>query len=118
VFDYKDPEVSKKIKDASNGSIKVCLDGISEHGSTKLAANAMSDEGGKIITLCKCATRVSAQNLISDKKCLVSVKEEFRSGISVQPTLVYSVLDIKNVVDRADIAEWYKRWVLYFIALI
>jgi len=53
VFDYKDPEVSKKSKEASNGSIKVCLDGISEHGSTKLAADAMSDEGGKIITLCK-----------------------------------------------------------------
>jgi hypothetical protein len=56
VFDYKDPAVSKKIKDVSNGSIKVCLDGISEYGSTKLAADAMS-EGGKIITLCKSADR-------------------------------------------------------------
>jgi len=52
VFDYKDPEVSKKIKDASNGTIKICLDGISQYGSTKLAADAMSDEGGTIITIC------------------------------------------------------------------
>ncbi|KIM83817.1 hypothetical protein PILCRDRAFT_87807 [Piloderma croceum F 1598] len=89
VFDYKDPEVSKKIKEASNGTIKICLDGISEHGSTKLAADAMSDEGGKIIAL-------------------LSVKEQLRSGISVQTTLVYSVLDSKNVVDRVDIAEWHK----------
>lgn len=53
VFDYKDPEVSKKIKAASHGEIKICLDGISEYGSTKLAAEAMSDEGGQIVTLCK-----------------------------------------------------------------
>ena len=52
VFDYKDPEVSKKIKAASNGKIKICLDGISEYGSTKLAGEAMSNEGGEIVTLC------------------------------------------------------------------
>jgi NADPH:quinone reductase-like Zn-dependent oxidoreductase len=62
VFDYKDPEVSKKIKAASNGNIKLCVDGIAEHGSTKLAADAMSDAGGKIIVLCKssdCSTNLN-----------------------------------------------------------
>jgi len=83
------PRYQKKIKEASNGTIKICLDGISEHGSTRLAADAMSDEGGKIITL-------------------LPVKEQLRSGISVQNTLVYSVLDSKNVVDRVDIAEWHQ----------
>jgi hypothetical protein len=66
VFDYKDPEVSRKIKDASNGSIKVCLDGISEYGSTKLAVDAMSDEGGKIVTLCKPTDRAATMNTTYD----------------------------------------------------
>lgn len=52
VFNYKDPEVSKKIKEASGGKIKISLDGISEHGSTELVAESLSDEGGKIVTLC------------------------------------------------------------------
>jgi NADPH:quinone reductase-like Zn-dependent oxidoreductase len=89
VFDYKDSEVSKMIKDASNGSIKVCLDGISEYGSTKLASDAMSDEGGKIVTLWP-------------------AREFFRPGIEVQHTLAYSVLEPKYAVERADIAEWHK----------
>jgi NADPH:quinone reductase-like Zn-dependent oxidoreductase len=51
VFDYRDPEVSKKIKAASNGSIRIAFDGIGVGGSTKLAAEAMSDAGGKIGTI-------------------------------------------------------------------
>jgi len=90
VFDYRDPEVSKKIKEASNGSIKICLDGISEHGSFKLASEAMSDQGGKIVSL------------------LGPAKEELRSGVEVVPTIIYSVLDAKNVEDVADIAEWHR----------
>jgi len=89
VFDYKDPEVSKKIKDASNGKIKICLDGISEYGTTKLAAAALSDEGGTIVTL-------------------LPVKDEFPPGIKLVPSLLYRVLDVNNVEERADIAEWNK----------
>jgi hypothetical protein len=43
--------VSKKIKAASNGSIKIAFDGVGADGSTKLAADAMSDAGGKIVTI-------------------------------------------------------------------
>jgi len=89
VFDYKDPEVSKKIKDASNGSIKICVDGISEYGSTKLAAAAMSDQGGTIITL-------------------LPVKDEIRSNIKVVLSVLYRVLDVNNADERSDVAEWHK----------
>jgi hypothetical protein len=51
VFDYNEPEVSKKIKSLSNGSIKIAFDGIGVNGSTKLTAEAMSDAGGKIVTI-------------------------------------------------------------------
>jgi len=65
VFDYKDPDVSKKLKDASNGKIKICLDGISEYGSTKLAAAALSDEGGTIATLCEPTLFAAARRSIA-----------------------------------------------------
>ena len=51
VFDYRDPEVSQKIKAASNGSIRVAFDGIGVEASTKRAAEAMGDGGGKIVTI-------------------------------------------------------------------
>jgi len=89
VFDYKDPEVSKKIKDASNGSIKICLDGFSEHGSTKLAAEAMSDEGGTIITL-------------------LPVEDEIRSGINLVFSRLHRIMDPNNTEERTDIVEWHK----------
>jgi len=89
VFDYKDPEVSKKLKDASNGKIKICLDGISEYGSTKLAAAALSDEGGTIATL-------------------LPVKDELPPGIKLVSPLLYRILDVNNAEERADIAEWHK----------
>jgi hypothetical protein len=105
VFDYKDPEVSKKIKEASGGRIKVCMDGISEHGSVKLAADAMSDEGGKIVTICRLPRCVA--NSSSNDGHVVTPKDKVPSAIEVIPTLIYSVLETKNQVDRDDIAEWY-----------
>jgi len=89
VFDYKDPEVSKKIKDASNGTIKICLDGISEYGSTKLAADAMSDEGGTIVTL-------------------LPIKDEIRPGINNKLSVLYPILSKDNTAERGVIAEWHK----------
>ncbi|KZV63566.1 dehydrogenase [Peniophora sp. CONT] len=50
-FDYKDSAVSQKIKDASGGKIQYAFDAISEHGSAKIIAGALSSEGGKIATL-------------------------------------------------------------------
>ncbi|KAG8966900.1 hypothetical protein FRC05_002348 [Tulasnella sp. 425] len=51
VFDYRDPETPAKIKAWSNGQIKHALDCISEHGTTKLAADSMSNDGGRIIII-------------------------------------------------------------------
>jgi NADPH:quinone reductase-like Zn-dependent oxidoreductase len=89
VFDYNEPEVSKKIKSLSNGSIKIAFDGIGVNGSTKLTAEAMSDAGGKIVTI-------------------VTGYKDIRPDVEVEHTLIYSVLDAKNVVERADIVEWHK----------
>ncbi|KZP24623.1 GroES-like protein [Athelia psychrophila] len=90
VFDYRDPEVAQKIKAASGGAIRVALDGISEFGSTVLAAQALSDEGGKVVSL------------------RGRLEEEYPANVEIVPTLIYSVLEEKNEVDRADIAEWHK----------
>ncbi|KAF7973200.1 hypothetical protein HWV62_15783 [Athelia sp. TMB] len=89
VFDYRDPEVAQKIKAASGGGIKVCLDGISTTETRELAAKSMSDEGGKIVSL-------------------LGMAGEKYPGIEFLPTLIYSVLDPNNKVDVADIAEWHK----------
>ena len=75
VFDYKDPDVASKIKEASGGKIQYGVDCISENGpsvchraaehhmqsdscsgscetgTTKTAAQAFSDDGGKLATL-------------------------------------------------------------------
>lgn len=89
VFDYRDPEASKKIKALSNGSIKIAFDGIGVDGSTKRTAEAMSDDGGKIVTI-------------------VTGHKDVRPDVEVQHTLIYSVLDVNNVVEQSDIVEWHK----------
>ncbi|KZP02114.1 NAD(P)-binding protein, partial [Athelia psychrophila] len=90
VFDYRDPEVVQKIRTASGGRIRVALDGISEYGSTVLAAQALSDEGGKVVTL------------------LGRPEGEYPANVEIVPTSIYSVLEEKNAVDRADIAAWHE----------
>ena len=54
MFDYKDPEASAKIRKWAEpyGGLTVALDTISEQGSTKLVAESLGPQGGKIITLC------------------------------------------------------------------
>ena len=50
-FDYRDPQVSSKIRDASEGKIQLAVDAISEHASAKIIVGALSSEGGKIATV-------------------------------------------------------------------
>ncbi|VDB91963.1 unnamed protein product [Peniophora sp. CBMAI 1063] len=50
-FDYRDPEVSSKIKEASGGKIQFAVDAISEGNSAKIIVDALSSEGGKIATV-------------------------------------------------------------------
>jgi hypothetical protein len=43
----------------------------------------------------------------------VKGRDELPSGYEVLPTFVYTVLESKNAVERADIAEWYVEGLLY-----
>ncbi|KAF8319098.1 hypothetical protein DL93DRAFT_2132797 [Clavulina sp. PMI_390] len=94
VFDYKDPEVSQKIKDwvkekgYSEGILRG-LDCISAHGSTALATEAMS--GGVLNVL------------------LVVAPEEGKSwsnGVNVHRLDIYKVLDPHETKAFADNCEW------------
>jgi NADPH:quinone reductase-like Zn-dependent oxidoreductase len=48
VYDYKDPDSPKKIKEATGGQLEYAVDTISVHGSGKFISDAFSDFGGKI----------------------------------------------------------------------
>ncbi|KZV63569.1 zinc-binding oxidoreductase ToxD [Peniophora sp. CONT] len=50
-YDYRDPEVSQRIKDASGGKIQFAVDAISEHDSARIIVGALSSDGGKIATV-------------------------------------------------------------------
>ncbi|KAF8311462.1 GroES-like protein [Clavulina sp. PMI_390] len=94
VFDYKDPEVSQKIKDwakeqgYAEGILKG-LDCISSHGSTTLATEAMG--GGMLNVL-----------------LMVSPEEgkSWPNGVDVSFVVIYSVLDPKNEKAFASVYEW------------
>ncbi|TFY50937.1 hypothetical protein EVG20_g11246, partial [Dentipellis fragilis] len=72
VFDYHDTEVGKKIKAATGGKLKYAVDNISEHGSSQIISDALSDEGGKV--------------------SLLFPYESPRPGISVSSTVAYHLL--------------------------
>ena len=46
VFDYRDPDVGAKIREATNDSLKLVFDTISEKGSPEISAAAISSKGG------------------------------------------------------------------------
>ncbi|KAK7185651.1 hypothetical protein PSPO01_08337 [Paraphaeosphaeria sporulosa] len=46
VFDYKDPDCGKKIREATNDSLKLAFDTISEKGSSEVCCDAISSKGG------------------------------------------------------------------------
>ncbi|KAF8311465.1 GroES-like protein [Clavulina sp. PMI_390] len=97
VFDYKDPEVSQKIKawleqNGHSEGILSGLDCISAHGSTELATEAMN--GGVLNVLLPVSTE--------DGK-------SWSNSVDVRFMLIYSVLDPKNERDFADMSEWNRR---------
>jgi NADPH:quinone reductase-like Zn-dependent oxidoreductase len=47
-FDYKDPEVSAKIRAATGNKLKNAADCISEESTYPLVSSALSEEGGKV----------------------------------------------------------------------
>lgn len=60
VFDYKDPEVIKHVKQWANdqglGPIKKGIDTISDHGSVEKCIDILSDGAGELVTLCTCSS--------------------------------------------------------------
>jgi NADPH:quinone reductase-like Zn-dependent oxidoreductase len=51
VFDYRDPEVTEKIRNATNGKLKIVFDSISEDGTALTSSKALSSEGGKLLVV-------------------------------------------------------------------
>jgi NADPH:quinone reductase-like Zn-dependent oxidoreductase len=51
VFDYKDPDCGKKIREATNDSLKLAFDTISEKGSSEVCCAAISSKGGLCTSL-------------------------------------------------------------------
>ncbi|KAH7107264.1 GroES-like protein [Auriculariales sp. MPI-PUGE-AT-0066] len=95
VIPYNEEGVSEKLKAWADefGGFRHAIDTISEFGSTKLAAAAMSDQGGEIIRL--------LNNQEEEKGVPKNVK--------VTPILIYSVLKKKNQRDFEEAAEWYQH---------
>jgi len=94
VFDYRDPDVSKKISKWGEeyGGIGAALDTISEQGSTKLVAQSLGSQGGNIITLLP----------------VESTDIDAPSNVTVTRILLYSVLK-ENTQDFTDMHEWYRN---------
>jgi len=91
-FDYKDPDVAKKIRQASGGKIKYGCDTISENGSTKIAADCFGEEGGKLALL-------------------LPVKKEgegWAEKVELVHCLIYAALKSSNEGDHEVIASWNK----------
>lgn len=62
-FDYKDPACSKKVREYTNDSLKLCLDCIAEGSSPAICENAISSSGGTISYLLKAShTRKDVEN--------------------------------------------------------
>ncbi|KAF2009697.1 GroES-like protein [Aaosphaeria arxii CBS 175.79] len=51
VFDYKDPDVGAKIREATNDELYYVFDTISEHGSPEISGQALSSKGGRYAAL-------------------------------------------------------------------
>jgi NADPH:quinone reductase-like Zn-dependent oxidoreductase len=48
VFDYKNPEVSKQIRDATQGKLKYAVDCVSTEATVRIVVDALSEEGGDV----------------------------------------------------------------------
>ncbi|KAJ3159330.1 hypothetical protein HK101_001104 [Irineochytrium annulatum] len=84
-FDYRDPDVSAKIKEASKGKLTRAYDGISEHGSVSAIEKAFGDEGGVVCSLLGPAKEGALT----------------RSDVKVDPTLVYSIFGRETIFGKS-----------------
>ncbi|OSD08389.1 GroES-like protein [Trametes coccinea BRFM310] len=103
VFDYKDPDVVKKIKDATGDSITKAVDAISLKDSQRISAEALAPSGGKVVLVLQPIP--DATN---------------RKDVKFFPTLIYTALGRAfdfgpstrfpvSPEDRAQIVEFLKK---------
>ncbi|EJT99391.1 GroES-like protein [Dacryopinax primogenitus] len=92
VFDYSDPDVVEKVKEASGGGVGWALDTYCEKGCTLLSAKCFAPEGGKITTLLP----INPEDY-----------PDWPANVTLERTLIYTALDPKNAAECAGLEEWY-----------
>ena len=71
MFDYRDPDVVRKIREATGDSVRRAFDAISEEGSQRVVAAAVGREGGKVVLLIKQGAGVTERTDVEFKRASV-----------------------------------------------
>ncbi|KAG9035680.1 hypothetical protein FRB95_010918 [Tulasnella sp. JGI-2019a] len=90
VFDYKDPDAPRLIREWSHGGISAALDTVSDQDSVPLVAQALGDKGGKIITV-------------------LPPGPTGRSNVETSLTWVSTGIDPSHPESFAKMSDWYRR---------
>jgi NADPH:quinone reductase-like Zn-dependent oxidoreductase len=86
VFDYNDPEVVKKIREATGNKLKYAADCISEEYTLEKVSEALGEEGGVI-------------------SCILPCKNELRKGVTAVFSVAYNLL--------GDVSGFLVTWTRY-----
>ena len=92
IVDYKDPEVVKKLKEATNDSIQYGLDCITLGDSTRLSQMAFRPEGGHLITSLIAKGEFSYVTLIARKLEKFFNIDLLHPKVKTEFTFVYTML--------------------------
>ncbi|KAF2494441.1 oxidoreductase-like protein [Lophium mytilinum] len=87
VFDYKEPDVGAKIREATKGRISLVFDTISELGSPEISAAAIGPSGGKYSSL-------------------LPVKTLGRDDVSVTMTLAYTIFGVMTKTPEQGVEDY------------
>ncbi|KAG8995404.1 hypothetical protein FRB93_001132 [Tulasnella sp. JGI-2019a] len=90
VFDYKDPDAPRLIREWSHGGISAALDTVSDQDSVPLVAQALGDKGGKIITV-------------------LPPGPTGRSNVETSLTWVSTGIDPSHPESFSKMSDWYRR---------
>jgi NADPH:quinone reductase-like Zn-dependent oxidoreductase len=75
LFDYNDPEVVKKIREATGNKLKYAADCISEEYTLEKVSDALGEEGGAI-------------------SCILPCRNELRKGVTAVCSIAYNLLGV------------------------
>jgi len=98
VYDYKDPEAPKKIREWSQGKIARAFDPINEKGSTELTAQAFGDEGGVVAIL---------------EPVKPTGEGPLGKTVKLQYVFIYDALNPENKADFENLTDWNTRLPTY-----